>query len=374
MSSSFFDTLAPEYIRSLPVYQPGKQVEALQREMGVANALKIASNENPLGPSPKAVEAARAALAEAHLYPDSVAYKLRHALAEKEGVEPDNLFFGEGSNEIIHMLVHAFCRPGADEVLTHRHAFISYRLAAMSMGVHFVEAPITPELSCDVDALIAAMSPRTKLIFLANPNNPTGSHVTRAALERVLEAAPQRALVVVDEAYHEYAIAAMDDYPRSQAYHSPERPQLLTLRTFSKIYGLAGVRAGYAVGDARVLAILERIRRPFNLNLVAQAAALAALDDTAHLEASRAVAQRGIEHITAAASSLGLRAYPSVGNFVLVHAGEDADQVYQTLLGCGVIVRGMGVWGLPEHLRVSVPPSEHLPRVTTALRQAFGKE
>ena len=298
---------------------------------------------------------------------------LRHALAEKEGVTPDNLFFGEGSNEIIHMLVHAFCRPNVDEVLTHQYAFISYRLAALSMGVRFVEAPTTPELSCDVDALIAAMGANTKIIFLANPNNPTGSYVTRAQLERILEAAPRRALVVVDEAYHEYSIAAMDDFPRSQTYHSPERPQLLTLRTFSKIYGLAGLRVGYAVGDARVLAVLEQVRRPFNLNLVAQAAALAALGDSAHVATSRVVAQRGIEAITESAHSLGLRAYPSIGNFLLIHAGQAAEQVYQTLLRCGVIVRAMGVWGLPEHLRVSVPPGEQLPRVTTALHQALGK-
>lgn len=370
--TTFLDNLAPDYIRSLPVYRPGKPVETLERELGITGALKIASNENPIGPSPRAIEAAHLALANINLYPDGGAYRLRHALSERHGVAPEELVFGAGSNEIIHMIVQAFCRPGRDQVLTHEYAFISYRLAALSHGLEFVGTPTTPDLACDVDALIAAMSSSTKVIFLANPNNPTGSYVERSDFERILAAVPEHALLVVDEAYHEYAIAAADDYPLSQRYRTSNRPNILTLRTFSKIYGLAGLRVGYAIGDRRVVELLNRVRRPFNLNALAQAAALAALDDEQHVSRSRDNARRGIETIIRVTKQLGYRAYASLGNFILLHVGGSADETYRALLQQGVIVRPMGLWGLPEHIRISLPSVESLARVTEGLESVLG--
>jgi histidinol-phosphate aminotransferase len=364
--------LVADNIRALSPYQPGKPVEELERELGISGAIKIASNENPMGPSPRAVEAATRALADAHLYPDGGAFRLRAALAERLEVAPEQLVFGAGSNELIYLAVHTFCRPGHDEILTHRYAFVSYRLAALAYGVDFVEAEVTPELGCDVDALIAALTPRTKLVMLANPNNPTGAHVGTAAFERLLAALPPRALLVVDEAYHEYAVAAGADYPRSQRYQAG-RPTVLTLRTFSKIYGLAGLRIGYAVGDARVVGYLERVRRPFNANSIAQAAALAALDDAAHVRTSAEAARQGIERLRAAAGPLGVTAYPSLGNFALVDVGRDAGPVYEALLRHGVIVRPMGAWGLPRCVRVSVGTPAEMDRVVTALGDVLGQ-
>ena len=322
-----------------------------------------------MGPSPQAIEAAREAVVGAQLYPDGGAFHLRRTLAEYHGIEPADLLFGAGSNEIIHMLVQAFCRPGIDQVLAHEKAFISYGLAARGHGVELVTTPTTDEQACDIDAFIAAMNPRTKVIFLANPNNPTGSYVPRAEFERILDAVPEQALLVVDEAYHEYSVAAADDYPRSQTYR---RPNLLTLRSFSKIHGLAGLRVGYAIGDPRVLALLNRIRRPFNLNVVAQAAAAAALADEGHVEATRRITREGLEAITRTIEKIGLRTYPFLGNFVLVRVPGSGRDAYLALLQKGVIVRAMEPWGVPQHVRISAPRLEDLERVTTTIEEVLG--
>lgn len=373
--TTFMDTLAPEHIRALPAYVAGKPVEELERELGIRDALKVASNENPLGPSPKAVEAAARVLAEAHRYPDPAAFKLWQALAERLSVGPDELVFGAGSNELIYLIIQAFCRPGHDEVLTHKHAFISYRLASLACGVSFVESEVTAELGCDVDALIAAMSPRTKIVFLANPNNPTGAYVRTPDFERIVAALPERALLVVDDAYYEYAAVAHAageaDYPHSQRYRSKDMPRILSLRTFSKIYGLAGLRVGYGIGDPRVVELINRVRRPFNVNIVAQAAALAALADDEHLARSQAIARTGVATLVEGARALGIRAYPSLGNFVLLGVGMACEPVYQGLLGRGVIVRPMRIWGLPQHVRMSVGMAEQNQRALAALSDAL---
>jgi histidinol-phosphate aminotransferase len=357
----------PDHIEGLEPYQAGKPIEELERELGITGISKLASNENPLGPSPRAIEAAHAALANAHLYPDGSGFALRHRLAERLGVAPGEVALGAGSNELIHLLVRTFCRPGADQLITHRHAFISYRIAARTHGVEVIETEVDRDLRCDVDALCAGFGPRTRIVILANPNNPTGAHLSRAELERILAAAPARALVVVDEAYHEYASALDAGYPSSQPYRR-QRPSLVTLRTFSKIYGLAGLRVGYAIADARVVADLDRVRRPFNVSSLAQAAAFAALDDDAHLERSIAEARAGLPALAAGLSSLGLRVLPSLGNFVLCELGREAGGVYQALLSRGVIARPMGAWGLPGHLRVSLGSAAEIDRVVAALR------
>jgi len=365
-----FANLVPPHIETLSPYQPGKPIEELQRELGIADIVKIASNENPLGPSPKAVEAATRSLADLNMYPDGGCYALRAALSERLEVGPDHLAFGAGSDEIIAMIVRAFCGP-TDQVVTHQYAFISYKLAAAAAGVEFVEAPVTEDLACDPDALIASFSERTRVVFLANPNNPTGSYVTRPDFERILEAVPARALLVMDEAYHEYATEIADDYPRSMEYQA-DKPLLLTLRTFSKIYGLAGLRVGYAIGHPRVTNYINRVRRAFNVTSAGQAAALAALDDDAHVNRSRTENASGVAKLKTAAEGLGLRAYPSLGNFVLVDVGRDPVPVYQSLLERGVIVRPMVAWGLKQHLRISVATDAATERVTTALADVLG--
>ena len=358
----------PGHVAALEPYQPGKPIEELERELGITGIVKLASNENPLGPSPRALGAARAALGAANLYPDGSGFALRRGLSERLALEPGEVALGAGSNELIHLLVRTFCRPGEDQVVTHRHAFISYVIAARTHGVEVVETAVRPEdLGCDVDALVAAFGPRTRLVFLANPNNPTGAHLTRAELERILAAVPPRALLVIDEAYHEYAVAIGADYPSSQPYRR-DRPWIVTLRTFSKIFGLAGLRVGYAVADRRVVSELDRVRRPFNVSSVAQAAALAALDDTDHVARSVEAARTGLPALADGLGALGLRVLPSLGNFILVDMGRPAAPVYQALLTRGVIARPMGAWGLPGHLRISLGTPPEIERAVAAVR------
>ncbi|HKE14277.1 MAG TPA: histidinol-phosphate transaminase [Kofleriaceae bacterium] len=356
----------PEHIARLSPYLPGKPALQLERELGITGAIKMASNENPLGPSPRALEAARRAAGEMHLYPDGASFALRRGLAAHHGVDMDELVVGGGSNELIHLLVRTFCAPGRDEVVTHRHAFISYALAARTHGVDVVETPVTRELRCDVDALCAGFGPRTRLVFVANPNNPTGSHLTRAELEEVLERAPARALVVVDEAYHEYAAGLDPDYPAIEPYRA-ERPAVVALRTFSKIHGMAGLRIGYAICDRRAARRLDQTRRPFNVTSVAQVAALAALDDREHVARSLEAAASGVAALTRGFSGLGLTVLPSLANFVLVDVGREADGVYQGLLERGVITRPMAAWGLPRHLRVSIASAPDIARAVDAM-------
>jgi histidinol-phosphate aminotransferase len=349
---------------------PGKPVEELERELGITGAIKLASNENPLGPSPKGIAAARAATAQANLYPDGSGHRLRTVLAARAGVSIDEIMLGAGSNEIIDLLVRTFCRPGVDEVLTHKHAFMMYRVSCGAHGVTMREAAVTPELGCDVDALAAAVHSKTKLVFLPNPNNPTGSYVTRAAFERLLEKLPARVILVVDEAYHEYA-SDIPDYPVAETYRGKERPWIVTLRTFSKAYGLAALRVGWAIADARIVSYLNRVRMPFNVATPAQEAAIAALDDVEHVTRSKQVNAAGLQQLGAGLAKLPVRAYPSAGNFVLVDVKREAGPVYQGLLQKGVIVRPMAGLGLPTALRVSVGTAEENARFLAALAEVL---
>jgi histidinol-phosphate aminotransferase len=366
--SEFVADIVRENIRGLRPYQPGKPIEEVERELGITGAIKLASNENPLGPSPLAMEAGARALREANLYPDGAAFYLRRALAEYHGIAPERFVFGCGCNEVIQMLIGAFCVPGRDQVLSHKYAFISYRLQTLAHGCEFVEAPVTSELGCDVDALLAAVTERTRLIFVANPNNPTGAHLSKAQFEKLLAGVPNHAILVMDEAYHEYACIADEDYPRSQDY-AQERPLLVTLRTFSKIYGLAGLRVGYGICSLEAADYMNRLRRPFNVNLVAQEAARAAIGDTAHVEKSAQLAKKGIAMFRDAADGLGIVAYPSIGNFLLLDVGPDAQKIHDGLLREGVIVRPMAVWGLSTHLRVSIGTEEQNTRALSALKK-----
>jgi len=363
--SEWASALAPSHVRGLDAYQPGKPVEELERELGITGALKVASNENPLGPSPRAAAAIRAALPSLHLYPDAGGFALRRALATKWNCELDELVLGAGSNELLYQLVLATCEP-TDEVVSHKFGFLSYRLSAQVAGRPFVAAPATAALSCDVDALIAAFTPRTKLVVVGTPNNPTGSVISKAQLQRIIDALPARALLVVDEAYAEYADAWPEIDHASGVDAMRTDPRVLVLRTFSKIYGLAGLRVGYAIANRAVAELLGRVTRTFNVGTLAQVGAIAALEDTAHIAASAALARQGIEQLRAADFGAA-KVLPSLGNFALIDCGRPSTDFYNQLLRKGVIVRPMAAWGLPNHLRVSVAARADMPRVIETL-------
>jgi len=352
------------------VYQPGKPIDELERELGISGVIKVASNENPLGPSPRALAALPAALAQLHRYPDAGGVALRRALAARLGCDPGQIALGNGSNDLLYQLVLATCEP-SDEVLSHRYAFLSYRLAAQVAGRPFIAAPATSELGCDLDALIAAITSRTKLVVVGTPNNPTGTVITRAGIERLIAALPARALLVIDEAYCDYA-ALWPEIDHADGLAAQRRdPRVVVLRTFSKIYGLAGLRVGFAVADPAVIDVLGRVGRTFHVGSLALVGALAALDDTEHVARSARQARGAIERYARELRGPGIRILPSLANFVLVDCGRPSAPLYDRLLGRGVIVRPMAAWGLPNHLRISVARDEDLARVIGALNDVL---
>ena len=362
------DVFAPPHVLRLDVYQPGKPVEELERELGITGAIKVASNENPLGPSPRALAALPAALPQLHLYPDAGGFALRRALSARIGVPIEDIALGNGSNDLLYQLVLATCSPD-DEVLSHQYAFLSYRLAAQVAGRAFVAAPTTPELACDVPALCKAITPKTKLVVLGTPNNPTGSIVSRAGMEQILAALPERALLVIDEAYAEYAAEWPEiDHADGMALAKRDR-RVVVLRTFSKIYGLAGLRIGYAVAHRAIVDVLGRVGRTFHVSSLALVGAQAALDDRDHVAISARHARAAIEQMRA--EIRGARVLPSLANFVLLDCGRPSTPLYQRLLRMGVIVRPMEAWGLPDHLRVSVASHHDMPRVIAALNEVL---
>ena len=370
MSNAWIDDFVPAHVRNLDVYQPGKPIEELERELGISGAIKVASNENPLGPSPKALAAIPAALSSLHLYPDAGGFALRRALSARYGVPIEQIALGNGSNDMLYQLVLATCDP-TDEVLSHRYAFLSYRLSAQVAGRPFVAAEVTKDLACDVDQLIGSISPKTKLVVLGSPNNPTGSIVSRADAERVLEALPERALLVIDEAYAEYAAQWPEiDHVDGMTLQKQDK-RVVVLRTFSKIYGLAGLRVGFGIGDRAVIDILNRVGRTFHVGTLAMVGAIAALDDHDHVLISAKHARTAIEKLRSAVHGPNVRVLPSLANFVLIDCGKPSGPIYDKLLRMGVIVRPMAAWGLPHHLRVSDAAHQDMPRVIEALDQAL---
>ena len=360
----------PPHVACLDVYQPGKPLDELERELGITGAIKVASNENPLGPSPKALAAIPAELPHLHRYPDAGGTVLRRALAARLGCAVDQIALGNGSNDLLYQLVLAACEP-TDEVLSHAYGFLSYRLASQVAGRRFVCAPASAALGCDVDALIAAITPHTKLVVVGTPNNPTGTVIPRAAMARLIDALPARALLVIDEAYGEYA-AMWPEVDHADGMAAQRRdPRVVVLRTFSKIYGLAGLRVGFAVADPSVTDALGRVCRTFHVGALALVGAHAALDDTEHVARSARHARSVIERYTAEIRGPGARVYPSLANFVLIDCGRPSAPLYDQLLRRGVIVRPMAVWGLPNHLRVSVAADDHLGRVIATLNDVL---
>ena len=355
----------PEYIRSLIPYEPGKPIEEVEREYGIANSVKLASNENPLGPSPKAIAALRAKLDQLNLYPDGDCYYLKQALAQKLGVAPETLIFGNGSNEIIELAARTFLRPG-DEAVMAQQAFVVYELIVQAVGARSRAVPLR-NFTHDLDAIAAAATERTRMIFLANPNNPTGTIFRRAQWEAFLGKVSPDALLIVDEAYFEYVQDA--EYPNSLAYHSDDRP-IVTLRTFSKLYGLAGLRIGYGIGSRELISLMQRVRQPFNVNAAAQWAAIAALADTDHVRRSLAVNRAGLEFLQKEFIRLGLDFVPSHANFILVRVGK-GHEVFQQLLRQGVIVRPTVGYRFPEYVRVTVGTAEENQKFIQALEKVI---
>ena len=355
----------PDWVLSLTPYQPGKPIEEVEREYGISNSVKIASNENPLGPSPKALEAIRAALPRLNLYPDGDAFYLKQRLAEKLGLDRSRIIIGNGSNELIEMLVRTFLRVG-ESIVAAEHAFAIYHLCVHAAGGRTITVPHTG-FTFDLDAMARAIDTDTRIIFLDNPNNPTGTIYTRADWEAFLERVPPSVVIVVDEAYFEFVDDA--DYPDSLAYHTEERA-LVTLRTFSKICGLAGVRVGYGISSPEVIDALNRIRQPFNVNTLAQVGALAALDDTAHVRRTQANNRQGLAYLRRELDRLGIAYAPSWGNFLLVQVGPG---VSQQLLPQGIIIRPMEGYGYPGYARVSVGLAEENERFIAAMEK-LGKQ
>ena len=347
--------LAVDNVRSLSPYVPGKPIEELQRELGLDDIIKLASNENPFGPSPRALEAMRRALADSWLYPDGSGHVLKHKLAAKLGVSAAQITLGNGSNDVLVLLAEAFLKPGL-EAIHSQYAFAVYPIAIQAVGATAVVTPATPvgsamPLGHDLEAMARAITPRTRLVFIANPNNPTGTWVPAKRLREFIARVPAHALVVLDEAYFEYRGDL--DIQDGIAW-LPEFPNLVVVRTFSKAHGLAGVRVGYAVSHASVADMLNRVRQAFNVSVVGLAGAAAALDDPAHLDAAVSVAVSERARVAAHLLQLGTTVLPSAGNFLLLHAGADARDRFERLLRQGIIVRPVGNYLLPEHLRVTL--------------------
>jgi histidinol-phosphate aminotransferase len=355
----------PEYIRSLIPYEPGKPIEEVEREYGISNSVKLASNENPLGPSPKALAAMRSRLEQLHLYPDGDCFYLKQGLSRKLGVAPETLIFGNGSNEIIELAARTFLRPG-DEAVMAQQAFVVYQLIVQAVGAQSRAVPLT-NFTHDLPALAEAVTPRTRMIFLANPNNPTGTIFRHDEWERFLSKVSPDVLLIVDEAYFEYVQDR--DYPDSLRYHIEGRA-ILTLRTFSKLYGLAGLRIGYGIGSKEIISLMQRVRQPFNVNAPAQWAALAALDDADHVQRSLKVNGEGLEFLQNEFNRLGLEFVPSQANFILVRVGR-GHEVFEQLLKQGVIVRPMAGYRFPEHVRVTVGTGEENKKFIDALEKVI---
>jgi histidinol-phosphate aminotransferase len=355
------EELIPEYIRGLPVYVPGRPIEEVERELKI-HAIKLASNENPLGPSPKALEAMKAVLAESHRYPDGGTHGLREKLARKHGVLPEQILIGLGSSEIIDLAARVLLGRGKTGI-TSEGSYAPFSVAIRASGAELVRVPMR-DFAFDLKAMAKAVTRETRVVYLANPNNPTGTAFGAVELEEFLGSVLEGVLVVLDEAYIHYAERA--DMPQSvEIFH--RRNNLLIMRTFSKVYGLAGLRIGYGIAQAGVVAAMNKLRTPFNVTGVSQAAALAALDDVEHV--TRSIASNAAERkrLLVEFSKLGLRAVPSHANFIFIDIGSEAPAITNELLQEGVIVRPLAWMGWPEAIRVSVGTAQENDRLLAAM-------
>jgi histidinol-phosphate aminotransferase len=357
--------LANPQLREIAVYHPGKPIEETARELGLdpGAIIKLASNENPLGPSPKAMEAMRNALEKGHLYPDGGGFCLCNAVAAKLGLAPENVILGNGSNEALEFLGHAFLNPD-DDVVTSQYAFVVYKLIATSFGAHTIEVP-SPDYHQDLDGMVAAITPKTRLIFVPNPNNPTGTLLSQREIDRFMLHVPERVVVIFDEAYFEFL-----DRPPDTLRFVREGRNIVVLRTFSKIHGLAGLRIGYAIGPADLIEVLHKTRQPFNVNSIAQVGALAALDDAEHERETKRVIDEGRAYLHEQFGKMKIPFVPATANFVMVNVG-DGHAVFEKLLRQGIIVRPLKEYNLAEWIRISVGTMEENKKCLAALKEVM---
>ncbi len=356
----------PPNIASLRPYSPGKPIAEVEREFGLTDIIKLASNENALGPSPAAIDAIKAHAGDVHMYPDGGCHDLRQALALHLGVNPAELTFGNGSDEIIHLLGLAFLRPG-DQVIQGDPTFSRYESAVTLGEGECIKVPLR-EWRYDLEAIAAAVSPRTRIVFIANPNNPTGSYVTHAEVERLLERLPDGCVLCLDEAYYEYVDAP--DYPDSVRFVQA-RANVVALRTFSKLYGLAGLRVGYGMSRPEIIRAIEQVREPFNVNHLAQAAAVAALSDRQHASLSRSMVAQGRQQLSDGLGALGLIVWPSQANFVWVDVLRPAKQVFDALLRQGIIVRTGDAFGADTFLRITIGTKDQNARLLDTMQKVL---
>ena len=361
-----FYSLATPGIRGLSPYEPGKPIEELEREFGLKNIIKLASNESPLGPGAQVQAVLHGAIADLGRYPDGNGYALKTALAEKHGVDASCVTLGNGSNDILELITRAFVSD-SHEVVFSQHAFAVYPIVTQAVGAQAVEVPAL-RYGHDLAAMAAAVSESTRLVFIANPNNPTGTFSTVAVLRDFMAKVPQRVLVVLDEAYYDYV--QLDGYASCVDWIA-EFPNLVVTRTFSKAYALAGLRVGYGISHPQVADLMNRVRQPFNVNSLALVAARAALDDLDHLNKTITVNRSGMAQLCGGLAKLGVDYIPSVANFVCVHTGRSGNEVFQALLRHGVIVRPVSGYGLPEAVRVTVGLGEENERFLSALSQVL---
>jgi len=361
-----FMALATPGVQGLHPYEAGKPVEELERELGISNIIKLASNENPLGPSEKAMAAVQAALADSTRYPDSNGFGLKRALQRYYGLEAAQLTLGNGSNDVLELIARAFLNPG-DEVVFSEYAFAVYPIVTQACGARAVVTPAR-DYGHNLLAMAEAITERTRLLFIANPNNPTGTALMRDELVAFLDAVPERVIVVLDEAYTEYVDQA--DFPNGLAL-LPHYPNLIVTRTFSKAWGLAGLRAGFAAANPAITDLLNRVRQPFNVSHLALAAAEAVLDDRDYLQRSVELNRAGMQQLEQGLKLQGLGYIPSFGNFITVDMARPAQPVFEALLREGVIVRPLGPYRMPQHLRISIGLTEENDRFLRALRQVL---
>src|SRR5215468_6662275 len=364
--SASWESLANEHILGIAPYEPGKPIEELEREFGITDAIKLASNENPLPPSERVLKAITQALSDVNRHPDGSGYYLRQALGRRHALGADHIILGNGSNDLIELLVRAFLRAGDEAVIPHP-SFVVYPMIVQAVGGIRVVVTLK-DYRLDLEAMARAITPMTKVVFIANPNNPTATIVTAPEVEDFMARAPDRAIVVFDEAYFEFAQGP--DFPDSLSYLRQDR-KVICLRTFSKAASLAGLRVGYGIGDPDCVSLLNRIRPPFNVNSLAQVAALAALEDEAHIVECLRMIEAGRAYLTEEFAALGLRFPPSRANFILVDVGRNALDVYQRLLREGVIVRPMLSFGMESTLRISIGTPEENRRLMKALRKVL---
>jgi histidinol-phosphate aminotransferase len=367
MSNRFLEITAPG-VRSLKPYVPGKPVSELERELGISRAIKLASNENPLGPSPAVEQVLARHWRQLARYPDGGGYALREAIARRHDVSRDCVTLGNGSNDVLDMIARTFLGPGFESLFS-QHAFAVYPISSQAVGAE-LKVVRAVDYGHDLEAMAAAVSPATRVVWVANPNNPTGTWVGSGALRRFVEGLPERLIVVIDEAYAEYVIEP--DYPDATTWLD-DFPNLVVTRTFSKAFGLGGLRIGYGISHPEVAELLNRLRQPFNVNLLAQEAALAALADEDHIRRSVDLNLEGLRRLEEGVRALGLDYIPSVGNFLTVDLDRDAGPVDQALLREGVITRPIAGYGLPNHLRVSVGLPEENAQCLEALARVLGR-